>query len=679
MFTSSDRPDFRPDLQGLPAIAILLVVLAHANVPFAQGGFIGVDVFFVLSGYLISGLLIRELRQTGCIRFLRFYARRLKRLLPALAAMLVVGTAAALWLLSDLEARAQLASAPFAAAWSSNLYFAFLGVDYFNELAARDLFLHTWSLGVEEQFYIIWPPILFGLFLIARGDTRFAHRHGVWWWGLGLLLVASLALALIWTSTTPGFAFYLMPSRIWQFALGAVVFLALSETSPLNAPRVADHPRIRSLLPSGIIARAALGCGLAMIAGSALFLHPQLGYPGFWALIPSLGTALVIAAGHALAGGQVGPLAHPVLVWLGDRSYSWYLWHWPVLMLGFSLGFEGQPIPTLGLVLLSLLAAILSYRLVEYPIWKGRFSHAEPRRVLLISLLIMAALIAVLFHLWRGLAPKADDMPGANMTEWQTDLPVIYRMPCDAWYHHADVEPCIFGPDDAPRTVVLVGDSILAQWFSMVPALFPAPAWRIVVLTKSACAMVDEDYFYPRIGQVYTVCNEWRDAVLAEIERIRPEVVITGSAATYDFTETQWIEGSARVFSRLSNAAENVVVVPGTPSLPFDGPGCVARNLSSDGKIGRTACQATDRRRLVERSTRDLSQAVERFGNVHLLDLSEIVCPAGICNAVTEDGLLVFRDSQHLTDRFVRAMIPIVRDKLDAAVRTGGSLDEVSE
>ncbi|UHD19028.1 hypothetical protein LT988_02165 [Thiocapsa bogorovii] len=168
-------------------------------------------------------------------------------------------------------------------------------------------------------------------------------------------------------------------------------------------------------------------------------------------------------------------------------------------------------------------------------------------------------------------------------------------MPCDAWYHHADVEPCIFGPDDAPRTVVLVGDSILAQWFSMVPALFPAPAWRIVVLTKSACAMVDEDYFYPRIGQVYTVCNEWRDAVLEEIERIRPDVVITGSAATYDFTEAQWIEGSARVFSRLSKAAATVIVIPGTPSLPFDGPGCVARSLSADGQIGRTACGATDR------------------------------------------------------------------------------------
>ncbi|EGV17464.1 acyltransferase 3 [Thiocapsa marina 5811] len=552
-------------------------------------------------------------------------------------------------------------------------------MDYFNELAARDLFLHTWSLGVEEQFYLIWPPILLGIFLIARGDTHTARRHSIWWWGLGLLLVASLVLALFWTSTAPDYAFYLMPSRIWQFALGAVVFLALSETSPFNAPRVADHPRIRSLLSSGIIAWPALGCGLAMIAGSALFLHPQLGYPGFWALIPSLGTALVIAAGHDLAGGQAGPLAHPALVWLGDRSYSWYLWHWPVLMLGFSLGFEGQPITTLGLVLLSLLAAILSYRLVEYPFWKGRFSHAEPRRILLISLLIMAALIAVLFHLWRGLAPKADDMPGANMAEWQTDLPVIYRMPCDAWYHHADVEPCIFGPDDAPRTLVLVGDSILAQWFSMVPALFPEPTWRIVVLTKSACAMVDEDYFYPRIGQVYTVCSEWRDAVLAEIERIRPDVVITGSAATYDFTEAQWIEGSARVFSRLSKAADTVILIPGTPSLPFDGPGCVARNLSPDGQIGRDACGATERQEHVARVTRDLGRSAERFGNVHLLDLNDLVCPEGICNAVAEDGLLVFRDSQHLTDRFVRGRIPMIREALGAGVRAGRTLDDVSQ
>jgi hypothetical protein len=156
-------------------------------------------------------------------------------------------------------------------------------------------------------------------------------------------------------------------------------------------------------------------------------------------------------------------------------------------------------------------------------------------------------------------------------------------------------------------------------------------------------------------------------------------VVITGSAATYDFTDVQWVEGSARVFSRLGKAADTVIVIPGTPSLPFDGPGCVARNISPEGQIGRAACQATDRQQPVSRVVRGLWQSAERFSNVHLLDLNDLVCPDGICNTVTEDGLLVFRDSQHLTDRFVRGRIPMIQEKLGAAVQTGRIFDEVSQ
>ena len=168
---------FRPDLQGLRAIAILLVVLGHANMPLLSGGFVGVDVFFVLSGYLISGLLTQERHQTGRILLSRFYARRLKRLLPALMVMLLISTGGALWLLSDLEARAQLASAPFAASWTSNLYYVLGAVDYFNELASRDLFLHTWSLGVEEQFYLIWPPILMAIACPATEWVRWKSNQ----------------------------------------------------------------------------------------------------------------------------------------------------------------------------------------------------------------------------------------------------------------------------------------------------------------------------------------------------------------------------------------------------------------------------------------------------------------------------------------------------------------------
>lgn len=310
-----DTTPFRSDLQGLRAIAILLVVLAHAHLPLLSGGFIGVDVFFVLSGYLISGLLIREQRLTGRIIFSRFYARRLKRLLPALIVMLLISTGAALWLLSAPEAYVQLASAPFAASWTSNLYFAFGALDYFNELAARDLFLHTWSLGLEEQFYLVWPPILLAIALLARRANTAARQRLIGWLGLGLLLLASLGLALAWTDTSPAAAFYLMPARLWQFALGALVFVALTDLPAGYSGILSHRPRLRRFA-----VWVALGLGLTLIAGSALLLHPNLAYPGSWALAPSLGAAWVIAAGHgqSLRGG--GPLAHPVLVWLGDRS-----------------------------------------------------------------------------------------------------------------------------------------------------------------------------------------------------------------------------------------------------------------------------------------------------------------------------------------------------------------------
>ena len=311
---------------------------------------------------------------------------------------------------------------------------------------------------------------------------------------------------------------------------------------------------------------------------------------------------------------------------------------------------------------------MLSYRLIELPFWKGRFSHAVPRHILLLGLLTMALGIAVLFHLRRGLVPAEAIPVASGIVAGTPDFPIIYQMPCDAWYQHARVEPCVFGTADATKTVVILGDSIGLQWFSMVPALFPAPIWRTVVLTKSSCALVDEDYFYPRIKQIYSVCTEWRNAVFDILKRQPPDVVIMGSAATYDFTVTQWVEGTARLLDRISTAVGAIIIIPGTPSLGFDGPGCIARHLFPDGTIDRDACRAPDRVALVAPITDYLRQSAARFPNAHLLDLNDLVCPEGICDAVSEEGLPVFRDSQHLTDRFVRARISMIQDRLKALI-----------
>ena len=648
---------FRPDLQGLRAIAVLLVILAHAGVSAFSGGFVGVDVFFVLSGYLITGLLVRELERERQIALLHFYARRLKRLLPALAVMLAGTVFLAAWLLSSFEAYAQLRSGPYAATWTSNIYFAVASVDYFDDLAARDLFLHTWSLGIEEQFYLFWPLLLISLFWISQklwGRTR----QGLVW-GLISVAACSFILSLYWTFEWPNAAFYLMPARAWQFAMGGL--LCFLFRSPVLFSVLAQEGRQRNL-----VAWFVLVAGLLMITISAIVLDDNVQYPGAWALLPSLGATLTILAGAGFSRGRTGPLTHPALVWIGDRSYSLYLWHWPILILGFSLGIEPQSIEVLGLVLCSLLFAMISYEWIELPFWKGRASTFPLQRTLLASVLVMVSTVAVWVHASRFVQDQTAAENRGVLSG--VDLPEIYRMPCDAWFSHARVEPCVFGPEDAPATVVLLGDSIGAQWFSMVPGIFKTPNWRTVVLTKSACPIVDEDIFYKRIGRIYDVCAEWRRDVLTWLDMERPDVLIVGNAATYDFSDEQWIEGTRRILDRVSRSSGSVVVIPGTPSLGFHGPGCLRRNIEAGEKPSVSSCIAADRVEIVRPVEVLLAQAVLPYDNVRLLSLNDFVCPGGVCSALGKNGIVVFRDQQHLTDSFVRSQVARIRERLPVCV-----------
>ena len=311
---------YRPDVQGLRAIAIGLVVLAHGQVRAFQGGFVGVDVFFVLSGYLITGLLLTEYQRSNTIDLAGFYARRLKRLLPALAVMLCVVTLIAPVVLSMHEVTEQTASLSYAATWTSNLFFALRNIDYFAELQMRDLFLHTWSLGLEEQFYLIWPVLL--LVAVTRpnrasGSGNFRTLMAV----LTLLFVCSLVLAWRLTYSQTTWAYYLMPSRIWQFALGAAVFAWRNGRVEVS----------KALPPSEAYARGQgwLGtAGAVLIVGSAMLIDTRMAYPGFLALFPSFGAAMILIARNTDTSGGVGQiLAHPAMVWAGDHAYSWYLWH----------------------------------------------------------------------------------------------------------------------------------------------------------------------------------------------------------------------------------------------------------------------------------------------------------------------------------------------------------------
>jgi peptidoglycan/LPS O-acetylase OafA/YrhL len=621
-------------------------MLAHVGSTFFSGGFIGVDVFFVLSGYLITRLLLSEISRTGRLSYSNFYTRRLKRLMPALVAMLLIVSVVAHGLLSTFEARLQLSSGPFAATWTSNFYFLFKDIDYFDELSGRDLYLHTWSLGVEEQFYLLWPVLIFTLLgLNKKLSIANKNQNNVFVSWFFLLFIAPLIGSLYISINDPHTAFYMMPTRIWQFSIGALIAI-------YNQRKIYFHCKLLDLGDAKFSRTLAL-VGLFLIVGSAVLLKPTTQYLAAWIIIPSIGAGLIIIAGHGLSKTRSSPLAFPLLVWLGDRSYSMYLWHWPIFMLGASVGLANQVYSYPVLILICISIAHLSYKYLELPFWKGRASHVTARKFILSGLLVMFSTAAIQYNVLITLRRNAATVDMS--INWRGDVPDIYRFPCDSWYSSAEVEPCVVDSGNASKTVVFFGDSIGAQWYSMIPYVFPPSDWRIVVITKSSCPIVDEDYYYPRIGRVFKICSDWRDAAIEYILDLKPDTVLIGSASTYDFDANQWVEGSIRVVEKMANEVESIVLLAGTPSLGFDGPGCVSRNVSVDGIMDHEACQAEHRLNHVRKVTMYLQKAADISDNVQLLDLNDLICPDEICNALSHDGVVVFRDGQHLTDSFVRS------------------------
>jgi peptidoglycan/LPS O-acetylase OafA/YrhL len=366
----------RDDIQGLRAVAVLLVAFDHAGVPFLAGGYIGVDVFFVLSGFLITGILLAEFVDRGRISLPGFYLRRARRILPAAALTLVVTDIAAHHLLNVVRAREAVGDSIWSALFAANVHFARQGTDYFAQGQPPSPFLHFWSLAVEEQFYLVWPSVLAVLLVL-----RFRR--------LLILVVAVGAASLVWsihvTAASPATAYYSTFARAWELALGASLAVA--------APRLRRLPS-----PAGL----ALGWGGLLAIGYAAFAYSEsTPFPGVAALVPAAGAALLIVAGlaarpTAFDAGRV--LAAAPLRYLGDRSYAFYLWHWPVLILAaeyagreLSLGVK------LGLLAFAFALSIASYGIVENPIRQmkptlrlnGVLWPATATAVALVSVLIL--------------------------------------------------------------------------------------------------------------------------------------------------------------------------------------------------------------------------------------------------------------------------------------------------
>jgi peptidoglycan/LPS O-acetylase OafA/YrhL len=644
------RLGYRADIEGLRALAILLVVGAHAAVPGFSGGFVGVDVFFVLSGFLITGLLLQEVAKTGQLSFAAFYIRRLRRLLPALIVMLMGSGALAALVLGPNAQMPQALAGASAMAWLSNVHFALQKLDYFAPGTETNIFLHTWSLGVEEQFYLIWPALIYVIF---RGrDARDLGRLRV---AMVLVAVVSLAACIWATHRYPQMAFYMMPLRAWQFSLGALVWLEFRER--------------RRRFASGSTGQAAMAMlgwgGLAMVLGAGCLLDANKPYPGLWALLPTVGAALVIASG---SGGKTGVLQRLLslapLQAVGRVSYSWYLWHWPALLLGFALTGSHAPVYRLAYVMVSLMLAVASYQFIESPIRHQRWWMVHQRAATYTVVAIVAFSIVGMLR-WYAYAGSVILTPAQQrIAAAHGDAPIIYAMGCDDWYRSDQVKPCVFGNAQATHTVVLMGDSIAGQWFPAVSKVFDRPDWRLLVLTKSSCPMVDESFFYARIGRIYTECSSWRKAILDGIVQIKPDIVLMASSDLAPFSDRQWESGTARVLQHLSSSGAQVYLLRATPHLPFDGPDCLAEHaLRPQWMSTGQSCSAPNKDGHADEVYADLQKAASPFKSVHVLDMNDHICLGGICRAQHE-GIVVFRDSQHMTAAFAASLASELTDRL---------------
>lgn len=655
---------YRGDIEGLRAVAILLVVAAHAKIPWLAGGFVGVDVFFVLSGYLITGLLVQEIHQTGDLRFARFYARRLRRLLPALLLMLIV-TGILGWLLLPVSDQFKQADAAGnAAAWFSNFFFAFSNLGYFSPGAESNLFLHTWSLGVEEQFYLAWPLLV----LIVAGAWKGAKkvpqpsRLKI---VMPIVFVVSLAACVLWSYRIPHIAFYMMPSRAWQFALGALVFMYF------GAPRAHHNVQIQPNRHQ-TIARWVGWLGLILILASALILNGHVIYPGAWALLPSFGAAIVIAFGTVSSRFSVNNLLSlkPMQA-IGRVSYAWYLWHWPILLLGATVLNTHNGWNRLALVALSLLLATISYHFVEKPFRQAKRLVTRPRLTVVAGLGIMglAVFLAIGWHHDIGEQLRSPDQTRYLSAQW--NAPVIYSMGCDDWYHSARLKICIFGTANASHTAVAMGDSIALQWFPAIEKIFHRPGWRLVVITKSSCPMVADPIFYPRIGREYTECTEWRNRALKWLASSKPDIVILGSTYTYGYSKHQWITGTRTLLKKISTAAREVYLMRSTPTLPFYGPACLApRSKLYRWLKGKDHCTAPAHNPYFDHVYTWLETAAKPFHNVKTIDMTRSVCPHNLCRAQL-NGMIVFRDNQHMTATFARSLASDLAKRLSLGEPAG--------
>lgn len=640
---------YRKDIQGIRCLAVLLVFFAHADIDWLTGGFIGVDVFFVISGYVISALLLKTKESSAGIQLMSFYGRRMLRLFPAMLIMVLSSLLFSLYVIPPEAQKPSLAAAPFAMAYLSNWYFLFQELNYFSPINQGGLFLHTWSLAVEEQFYLIWPFIL--LWLIKPSKNCRAVKvlpKAI------MVIMISFFLLIMVSKSSDMYGFYLMPTRIWQFMLGSLIAY--------------QHVQIRkSKIDINMNLSGQLGSllGLTLIITAAMIIDDYDPYPGWRVLWPSLGAAMLLYFYSPSSSTWVSKaLSVRPMVWMGNLSYSFYLWHWVVLLFISRLQFF---IPWMNVwfgFFCTLFFALISYYCIEKPIRNNQKFINRPKLVLSIVIVIMVLVYFFTFALKGLVQSYGKDSELKKLADIQQDAPIIYQYDCDTWYHSAEVSTCWFGEGKSGRKLVLFGDSIVAQWFPLIAEVYPSEDWHIIVITKSACPMVDESYYYSRIKSKFTICEKWRENAIAYIQRLQADVLVIGSSSLYPFTSKQWRKGSRSLLERLIPYVKKTKILAATPELSFNAYSCLSQAywLSKFIKsVNKEQCFESMKNSEVWEI---FSVIAESYDQVDFLNFNSVICPGGVCSAI-QNGFYTFRDNRHLTATYVSSLVTQLKDYFD--------------
>jgi peptidoglycan/LPS O-acetylase OafA/YrhL len=687
----------RTDIEGLRAIAVLAVLLFHAGVPGLGGGYVGVDVFFVVSGFLITSLLVAEKTNTGKVSLGAFYARRARRILPV-SALVAVATLIASWIwLEPLRLRSLSNDVLAVALFSSNFVFANRGADYLQSALPPSPLQHYWSLAVEEQFYVVWPALVM-LVCIGVGTQTIRNvrlRVGV---TAGIAAVASFVACMALMNSSQPWAFFSPHTRAFELAIGALVAVV-----PIGAS--ITLVRVNALLA---------WCGLAGIIATVIMFSETTTFPGPWALAPVMATAFLLRGGNASLWAPDALLRLAPLQWLGSRSYSAYLWHWPVIIIvAAALDKKLSVFEGLICLMISLALSEFSYRCVENPVRRNHKIVGIRALVLSVSLIAVVSGSAVLAQnnqptLDGGVAatpptlitessttvnsnvstttiPVKPELPNpsppveaivqamsatglpSNITPSLqgaiSDMPTIYSNNCHASFSATRPKKCVYGDVTSSTVIGLYGDSHAAQWFPAFEKLAIKRNWKFISYTKRGCPPADIPTYSKVLGKVYKECAPWRENVLQQMVTDGVQTVFIAqfdrllSASTrVPMWQKEWRVGLQSTIDQLTAKGITPVLMEDTPYPGQDVPTCLSRHYTNVQLCNPIISSAF---------REDMHQMLEDFDAVdtHVLWTRQWFCTDVGCPTVV-GNILVYRDDNHMSVTFASFIAPL----LDAAI-----------